>query len=101
MIRIEFTQAAIEELHYQRYYHPHPRVQQKMEALYLKSQGIPHGEICRLCNISKTTLTVYLKQYLEGGIERLQQLNYQGQSSSLNAHAADMTRYFQEHPPKP
>jgi len=100
MIRIEFTQAAIEELHYQRYYHPQPRVQQKMEALYLKSQGIPHGEICRLCNISKTTLTVYLKQYLEGGIERLQQLNYQGQSSSLNAHAADMTRYFKEHPPQ-
>ena len=100
MIRIEFTPADIEELHKQRYQHPHPRVQQKMEVLYLKSQNVSHQEIRRLCKISKTTLTTYLKQYIEGGIQRLQRLDYQGQPSPLNAHAGDLSAYFKEHPPQ-
>ena len=48
-----------------------------MEVLYLKSQGLPHHTIRQLCQISKTILTVYLKQYLEGGTERLKPLDYQ------------------------
>lgn len=100
MIRIEFSPEMIAELNYQRYHHPHPRVQQKMEVLYLKSQAVAHHEIRRLCRISKTTLTVYLRQYLEGGISRLQQLEYQGQPSDLNQHAASVESYFQAHPPK-
>jgi transposase len=100
MIRIQFTPADIEALNYQRYHHPHPQVQQKMEVLYLKSQGLAHQEIRRLCHISKTTLTTYLRQYLEGGIDRLQQLHYQGQPSALNAHASSVEAYFREHPPQ-
>jgi transposase len=100
MIRIEFTDQQIEDLNYQRYHHPHPRVQQKMEVLYLKSQGLPHQTIRHLCQISKTTLTVYLKQYLEGGTERLKQLDYQGQPSVLNSHAESVEAYFTQHPPQ-
>jgi transposase len=101
MIRIEFTQEMIDELNYERYHHPHPKVQHKMEVLYLKSQGLAHQDIRRLCNIiSKTTLTSYLKQYLEGGIERLKQLDYQGQPSPLNQHASSIETYFKDHPPQ-
>lgn len=42
-----------------------------MEVLYLKSQGIKHKEICSLCQISKTILTIYIKQYQLGGVEEL------------------------------
>ena len=38
MIQITFAKKEIDELHYERFHHPHPRVQRKMEALYLKSQ---------------------------------------------------------------
>lgn len=47
MITLNFTPADIEALHYERYHHPHPRVQRKMEALYLKSQGVPHAQIAQ------------------------------------------------------
>ncbi|PSB13420.1 helix-turn-helix domain-containing protein [Phormidesmis priestleyi ULC007] len=94
MIRIEFTEQMVRELNYERYHHPHPKVQQKMEVLYLKSQKLAHQNIRRLCNISKTTLTVYLKQYLAGGIERLKRLDYQGQPSDLNQHIASVETYF-------
>jgi transposase len=100
MIQVEFTEQRIEELKYERYHHPHPKVQQKMEVLYLKSQGLAHQDSRRLCHISKTTLTVYLRQYLEGGIERLKHLDYQGQPSELNAHAASVETYFRDYPPQ-
>ena len=100
MIRIEFTEKMITELNYERYHHPHPKVQHKMEVLYLRSQGLAHQDIRRLCQISKTTLTVYLKQYIEGGVERLKQLDYQGQPSQLNQHAETVEAYFKSTPPQ-
>lgn len=51
MINLTFTEAETAALNYDRYHHPHPRVQRKMEALWLKSQGLPHNEICRLTGI--------------------------------------------------
>lgn len=100
MLRIEFTSEEIEQLHYERYYHPHPKVQKKMEAVYLKSQKLTHQEICHLCRISKPTLWRYLKQYQEGGIERIKQLDYQGQPSQLNQHAPTLKNYFEQAPPR-
>ncbi|MDM8568921.1 IS630 family transposase, partial [Thiotrichales bacterium HSG1] len=35
MIQIEFLEEEREALHYERYHHPHPRVQKKMEVLWL------------------------------------------------------------------
>ncbi len=55
MIQIEFSSEDIQQLNYERYHHPHPRVQKKMEVLYLKSRGLSHQEIRRLCHICKTT----------------------------------------------
>jgi DNA invertase Pin-like site-specific DNA recombinase len=71
MIRINFSEPEIERLRYERYHNPSVRIQQKMEALYLKSKGLPHSEICRICEISKTTLITYLREYQEGGVNAL------------------------------
>ncbi|MCZ6595148.1 MAG: IS630 family transposase [Bacteroidetes bacterium] len=99
MIYIEFSEEEIKVLNYERYHYPHPKVQQKMEVLYLKAMGLSHQEICRLCGISHTTLVTYLKQYQEGGIERLKQLGYQGQPNELSVHEGTLKAYFKEHPP--
>jgi hypothetical protein len=45
MIKLDFTDAEKAALEYERYHHPHPRVQRKMEALWLKSQQVPHRQI--------------------------------------------------------
>ena len=100
MIKIEFTPEEIDALEYERYHHPDPKVQKKMEVLYLKSQKVEHQEICHLCRISKTTLTTYLKQYQDGGIERLKEFGYAGPSSELDEHATTLEDYFKEHPPR-
>lgn len=100
MIRVEFSPEIIETLEYERYHHPNPKVQKRMEVLYLKSQGLAHREICRLCQISKMTLTTYLKQYREGGVERLKQLEYKGQPSALNEHRMSLEEHLRKHPPR-
>ena len=98
MLRINFTQEDVDKLHYERYHHPHPIVQKKMEVLYLKSQGIKHKDICSLCKISKTTLTLYIKQYQYGGIEELKKLDYKGQPSKLNQYSDIFKEYFEKNP---
>lgn len=100
MIQIEFTPEDIDALEHERYHHPDPKVQKRMEVLYLKSQGLEHQEICRLCRISKTTLSTYLKQYQAGGLERLKEFAYAGPSSDLDEHAPTLEAYFKEHPPR-
>jgi transposase len=100
MIQIECTPEAVDALEYERYHHPHPKVQKKMEVLYLHSQGLPPAEVRRLCRICETTYTTYLKQYQAGGLEGLKQLGYQGKASELQAHQVALEAYFQEHPPR-
>lgn len=67
MLRLIFTEEAIKALHYERYHYPDPRIQVKMEVLWLKSQRIAHQEIARLTGITPRTVQRYLHEYLEGG----------------------------------
>ncbi len=99
MTIIDFTQEEINALEYERYHHPHPKVQKKMEAIYLKSQGLKHNEINRLCRLSRTTFITYLRQYQQGGIDSLKELGYKGQPSELLKHASTLEEYFKEHLP--
>lgn len=99
MIEIEFTEEEIQALNYERYHHPHPRVQRKMEALWLKSQGLPHKQIAKLTGISINRVTIYLKQYKEGGIEKLKEINFRKPESELRQHTETIEAYFKEHPP--
>jgi transposase len=100
MIRIEFTQAEIEALHKERRYHPDPRVQQRMETLYLKALGLSHQEIGRIVGISPKTLRSYLRLYQAGGLEALKQFNYRRQPSALEAHRESLEAEFKERPPQ-
>jgi len=100
MIHIEFTPEDVEALHHERFHHPHPRVQEKMEAVYLKSQGLPHKEICRLSRISENTLRSYLRQFQEGGVERLKRLDFARPVSELADHREELEDYFRKNPPR-
>jgi Transposase and inactivated derivatives len=99
MLRIDFTPEDVERLDYERYHHPHPRVQRKMEVVYLKSQGVPHRDIKRIERICENTLLSYLRDYQEGGIERLKAIRLRRPESALSAHQCSLEAYFREHPP--
>jgi len=100
MIRIEFTEDEIEQLHYERRYHPHPRVRQRMETVYLKAMGYRHQEIGRIMQISQKTVRSYLRRYQEGGLAGLKRLNFYQPKSELIDHLEVLKAAFESQPPK-
>ncbi len=100
MIQIDFTDTEMAALAHERYHHPSPLVQKRMEAVYLKSQGLAHQDIARLCRISRQTLVTILHLYQDGGIDRLKQFHFAGQPSALNQHQSTLEAHFRAHPPR-
>jgi len=99
MIQLEFTATQIEALETERYAYPQPKVQRKIEALYLKSLHLDHQLICRICRITEPTLVRYLRTYQQAGLAGLKCLGYQGQPSELRAAELRLKAHFREHLP--
>jgi len=99
MWRMELTEQERQALHSERFHHPDPGVQRKMEVLHLKSLGLPHHEIVRITHLCPNTIRSYFRQYQEGGIERLKQDRWHRHQSELVAHQPTLEAYFREHPP--
>ncbi len=99
MIQINFTKEQIDDLFYARFNYPHPPIQKRIEALYLKSMGLSPGDICDICRISRPVFAKYLHWYQEKGIDGLKDWNYKGQPSQLQAHSKNLKKYFEKHPP--
>jgi transposase len=100
MRHFEFTDADLAQIAHDRYHHPHPRVQEKMEVLWLKSRGIGHTEIARLTGLGRRTVQRYLGEYLAGGLAECRRLKWPGQPSALHDHTATLEDYFLAHPPR-
>src|SRR3954451_19193500 len=95
-----FTAEERRELAHDRYHHPDPRVQRKMEVLWLKSHGLDHGAIATYADVSRRTVQRYLDEYLEGGLPRLRRCPGNPPRSVLVDHETSLEEYFQEHPPR-
>lgn len=99
MIRLVFTEQMRERLRHERLHHPHPRVRQRLEALYLKSLGWSHQAICASVGITKPTLIGYLRLFQDGGWTALTTCRFRRASSALAPHEAAIAAAFVRHPP--
>ena len=99
MIKLSFTPEIVNQLHYERIHHPHPRVRQRMETVYLKALGLTHQDIGRIMRISQTTLREYLQLYQSGGIAALKELNFNQPKSDLADHQDQLRQEFDKKPP--
>ena len=99
MLKLEFTPEVIEVLRHERFHHPHPHVQLKLEVLYLKSQGLAGDHIQRLCAISKATYYRYLAEYGKGGLAQLKEVPVSARESVLQEYRGTLEAYFLAHPP--
>jgi transposase len=98
-IQVELSPEILKEIYYQRYNHPAPLVQRRMEALWLKGHGLPHGQIAELVGVTENTIREYFELYQQGGLEKLKELNYYRPESKLNSHITSLETHFREHPP--
>jgi transposase len=100
MRQFSFTAEDVQAIAHDRYHHPHPHVQRKMEVLWLKSHGLPHHQIATLADVSLRTVQRYLDEYLEGGLPQVRRCNWHGPSNALAEHQESLEEYFWDHPPR-
>lgn len=98
MLTIEFSEADVKALHAERFLHPHPRVQWRLEAVYLKSQQLAHQDRCRLTRMSGNTLRSYLRTYQAGGLAALKELHFRQPQSQWLRHRASLETLWRQHP---
>lgn len=94
----EFSEQEREALNYERYHHPHPRVQRKMEVVWLKSLGKEMPEISQIAQVSITTAYRYLASYREGGLEKLKEVSFYRPQSDFEEYKPQIEAYFLDHP---
>jgi transposase len=94
-----FPAAVVEAIARDRYHHPDPRVQQRMEILWLKSKNQTHGDIAELARVSRSTVQRTLRIYAARGLDGVRSFGWKGQPSALTPHAATIEAAFREDPP--
>jgi transposase len=97
MRQFTFSQDVLDQIRHDRYHHPHPRVQQKMEVLWLKSKGLIHADIA---DVSPRSVQRYLDEFEQGGLDRIRRVPWQGQHGELDDHRASLEDHFLQHPPR-
>jgi transposase len=100
MREFTFSDEDLKALDHRRYHHPHPRVQRKMEVLWLKSHGLPHRQIAELAGVSLRTTQRYLDEYFEGGLKLVCRIRWRGPKTVLLSHERSLEEYFWDHPPR-
>jgi transposase len=97
---IRFTPEDRRSLAHDRFHHPDPRVQRKIEVLWLKSHGLGHDDIAALADVSRRTVQRYLNEYREGGLDRLRRCPWHQPKSTPAEHQDGLAGYFAKHPPR-
>ena len=100
MRQFTFSQDILDQIRHDRYHHPHPRVQQKMEVLWLKSKGLTHADIADLAGVSPRSVQRYLDEFNQGGLDLLRRLPWQGKRGELDEHFVCLEDHFLQHPPR-
>src|SRR5438132_8155215 len=100
MRAFHFSEDVVAEIRHDRYHYPHPRVQRKMEVLWLKSQGLTHAVIADLADVSPRSVQRYLDEFEQGGLVRVRRLCWKGARSELADQQQSLEDYFLEHPPR-
>ena len=95
-----FSQDVVEEIRHDRFHHPHPRVQRKVEVLWLKYQGFTHSDIATLADVSPRSVQRYLDEFERGGLELVRRICWMGKRSELDEHQGSLEDYFLSNPPR-
>jgi transposase len=100
MTRLTFTEEQQQALHKERFEHPDPRVQQRLEVLWLISQGLTYAEAARLAKVSEATVDRYVALYRQGGLDAVRVFKWRKPTSELLKHRDSLEASFRQNPPR-
>ena len=83
----------------ERYEHPDPRVQRRMEVLWLLSQGETQVRAGQLAGVSKATVERYVALFRRRGVPGLREFHWVKPTSVLEEYRPALEPEFRERPP--
>ena len=99
MARLTFSEAERQALRNERFEHPHPRVERRMDVLWFVSLGETYANAARLAGVSAATVDRYVAIYREHGIDGLRRFDWTCPVSELASHQTSLEELFRLHPP--
>lgn len=99
MIKIDFTEEEIDKLYELAMNHSDFSIRKKCWVLYLKAKGLSHKAIAAITRVTDDTVTHYLKEYVEGGAERVLEKRYHRPKSQLEPFVEEVKEMFIKRPP--
>jgi len=99
MISIELTQEALDILYNYIMTCTNERDRKKGLVIYLKGMGLSHIDIAAIVRVDQETMTNYLKQYAQNGLEGLLEDNYRIRTEQLEPYIPKLKKIFEENPP--
>ena len=99
MRHFECSPGVLTEIERDRFKHPDPLVQRRMEVLWLKAHGETHVRIAELAGLSRATVQRVLDQYEAGGVESVRMFYWHVPPSELAPHEQLLEAEFRERPP--
>ncbi len=99
MRRFEFTDEQFESIKRERFQHPDPHVQRRLEILWLKAHGEKNERIAELAGVGRATVQRVLSMFYEGGLKKVRTLNWHHPTSELEEHRPTIEVDFREQPP--
>lgn len=100
MLLINFSEAEIQQLNYERFYYPCPIVQKRIHAVYLKATvGLPDTMIGQLTGLHRHSVSHWVQVYRNEGFEPLCRFKYGTNKSELENHSDSILKSFTDQPP--
>jgi transposase len=99
MISIELDQEAQDILYNYIMTCTNERLGKKCLVIYLKGMGLSHKEIAKIVRVDQDTVTNYLKQYVQDGLEGLLEDNYRTPTGQLESYIPQLKKIFEQEPP--
>jgi transposase len=84
----------------ERFHHPDPCVQQRMEIVWLKCHGERHERIAELADASRSTVQRTLTRYAKGGLDALRTSDRESPTGALAEHRESLEAEFRDRPPR-
>jgi transposase len=98
-IPLTFTDKDLDTLSRERFEHPDPRVQRRMEVLWLISQGLARQRAAQLAGVARATAERYVAIFRAKGVAGLCEFDWYRPVSELAQHRNSLEESFTKNPP--
>lgn len=100
MRQITLPDADVQAVAYERYHHPDPRVQRRLEVLWLLHHSERRRRVAALAGCSLSSVQRTLAEYHAGGLQALRRPPARPASSDLDSHRQALEELFAKQPPR-